>query len=498
MDPRTLGFAAIALYLVVTGGLAVRAWRRTRSVEAFAVGGGRIPAALVGLSLAAQLTSVATFVVNPGLIFAYGVSGILGFGVAAAAGITLGLLVFSHAFRRVGKRVTALTVPGWIGARWGSRPFALLFAFLSLGLVAYAVLIVVALAWVLHVLLGISPELLALGLVAFVFTSVALGGVNAHAWTNAVQAGVMLVVALLLVGAGLPALTGTPGLFARLAAQDPALVAAVNPASPYFRTVLEVFGCNFLVGLALVCQPHILSKALYVADDRGVRRTLLVAILAGTVFSMVLLVGLYARLDLPAATPVDQVVPLWIGARFSPATQVLVTLGVLCAGISTLEGIVLALSAIASVDVFLPLAGPRWLGHLDAEARGRLALRAGRVAVAALGGVAVLLSWHQIRNPTGGSVAIFAQYGVYALTTASFVPLAAGMFLPTLDRRAVVTGTLVAVAAYLGTALFEFTRFSNNPAFLATCGILAGWAATAGVALVLRLRAAYRVTAPAR
>ena len=69
------------------------------------VGNGDIAPWVVGLSLSAQLTSVATFVVNPGLVYAYGLSGLLGFGVAAAGGITLGLLLFSKAFRRVGARV---------------------------------------------------------------------------------------------------------------------------------------------------------------------------------------------------------------------------------------------------------------------------------------------------------------------------------------------------------------------------------------------------------
>ena len=42
-----------------------------------------MPPFFVGLSLAANMTSVATFVINPGLVHAYGWSGVVGYGIAA-------------------------------------------------------------------------------------------------------------------------------------------------------------------------------------------------------------------------------------------------------------------------------------------------------------------------------------------------------------------------------------------------------------------------------
>lgn len=491
MDKLILAWSAIGLYVLVTLYLAWRGWRRTSGVASFATGGGTLSPWVVGLALAAQLTSVATFVVNPGLVFAYGMAGLLGFGVAAALGITAGLLLFSAAFRRVGEKGAALTVPQWIGARFDSPKLAVSFGLLSLGLVSYAVLIVVALAYVLGLLLGLPPWLPAIALVVFVFGYVALGGANAHASTNAVQAVIMLVVALLLIGTGLPTLWQGDGLFAALSAQDPVLVQVTNPTSLYFRNLFEVFVCNFLVGLALVCQPHILSKALYVKSDRDVRRYLGVAIVVGTVFMMMMWVGLFARLELPATTTIDTVVPLYIASHFGPALQVLISIGLLCAGISTLEGLVLAISAIVSVDLFLVPLGERLMPTKTPAERGKVALMVGRASIAVVAVVTVLLSLQQIAHPTGGSVAIFAQYGIYGLITASFVPLGAGMFLPKATKPAVILGALVSIGVYVGTASVGFTAMSNNPAFLATCGIVAGWGAFGLAFLVSHLRSTY-------
>ncbi len=469
-----LAWIAVSMYVIATMALTLRGALRTRNLEGFTVGNRDIPAALVGLSLTAQLTSVATFVINPGLVFHYGVAGLLGLGVAAAGGITIGLVVFTARFRRIGNQVAALTVPQWIGTRYGSSGLRATFATLSLGLVSYAVLIVVALSLVLSGLLGVPAAAVAVVVTAFVVGYVLIGGANTHAWTNALQALVMLAVALVLIGTGLPLLWRDGGLLTRLAAQDPNLVSAVNPASLYFRNAFEVFVCNFLVGLALVCQPHIVSKALYLREDRQVRTFLGVAVAAGLVFLGVLVVGLYARVALPAATPVDQVVPLYIFQTFPPALQVIIGIGMLCAGLSTLEGILLALASICSIDVFpavkrlLSIDGDRW------------ALRFGRGSLVVLAVPIALLALAQLANPTGGSVAIFAQYGVYLLFTASFLPLACGMFLPRVDGPLVALGVAYAVLAYVGVAALQLTSMHNNPAFLATCGMAVGWAMVGG------------------
>ena len=477
MSPSLLAWSAVLIYVAVAGTLAIRGALRTRSIDGYAVGNRDLPAGLVGLALTAQLTSVATFVINPGLVFHSGVSALVGYGAAAGLGITLGLIVFSARFRRVGSEVAALTLPQWIGARFDSKLLRGTFATLSLGLVAYAVLIVVALALVLGGLLGLSPGVVAVALTAFAVATVALGGANGHAWTGAAQALVMLAVAVVLVLKGLPALLdGT--IAASLRATDPALLGLTNPGSLYFRNLFEVLVCNFVVGGALVCQPHIVSKALYLRDDRQVRSYLATAVIAGTVFLAVLVTGLYARALVPPGTRIDLVIPTWIGLAFSPVMQVVIAIGLLCAGLSTLEGILLALAATLAIDVH-----PAWRRLTGAHAEG--ALRFGKLGLVVLGVATVLLARRQIADPVGGSVAIFAQYGVYLLFTGSFVPLAAGMFAKNVSRGAVTAAAFASIGTFLAASTWHWTSMSNNPAVLATYGMAAGWGVL-GVAEALR------------
>ncbi|MBK6406534.1 MAG: hypothetical protein IPF66_16715 [Holophagales bacterium] len=155
----------------------------------------------------------------------------------------------------------------------------------------------------------------------------------------------MLVVAVLLVGTAVGQAAPFGGVLARLAAVNPSLATAVNPGSPFFRNVFEVFFCNLLVGLAIVGQPHILSKALYLADGRQVRRYLGVAIGAGLVFAAVLWVGIAARLTLPELPRIDLVVPAWLAVTFGPGLERRRGHRARLRGLSTLEGIFLALAA---------------------------------------------------------------------------------------------------------------------------------------------------------
>jgi sodium/pantothenate symporter len=361
----------------------------------------------------------------------------------------------------------------------------LFFAVISLSLIAFIVLIAVAIALTLFSLLQMqnieSTTWLVVGIMVFVFTYTLIGGANTSTYTNALQALVMLIVGIILIASGYEYFASGEGLLAQISAIDPGLAGLTNPKSLYFRNFFEVFFCNFLVGLAIVCQPHILGKSFLLKDSSQIKTYLLVAILAGTVFVSVMIVGLYARVSLEQLTAGDRVVPTYIAQNFSSGTQVLISMGLLCAGISTLEGLLLALSAIFSSDIYLTLK-PLPTNPQQRQNELKKALRFGRIALIIVGIGCIALSIWQLHNPTGGSVAIFAQYGVYLLFTATFLPIACGLFLPKVTTSLVTKGVIASTAFYFIPAIIHkfapqapFFFMGNNPAVLATCGIIAGW-----------------------
>lgn len=480
MPDTTYSWLLVALYAAAIVFLAVRARLSAGTLEGFAVGSRSVGPVFIGLSLAANTASAATFVINPGLMYLYGLAGVLGYALATPLGVFLGLVLFSKSFRRVGDEFTVLSVPQWIGDRFGSRGLKLGFAVLSLLQLTFVVLIVVGLSAVLASALGVGIGAALVGLVVFTWAYLLVGGAGAHVWTNTVQAVIMIVVAAMYLLSGAEWFAGGPGAFLdRLAAVGPHYGAAVNPDSALFRTYWEVFGANFLIGIAIVLQPHIISKALFLRSEKDVNRYLVTAILAQMLFFLVLTTGLFARLKLgaPGGTLLapDKVMATYLLEGFSPLARAVVVLGILSAGFSTLEGLLLALSTIFANDV---------VKTLRPDLSKETTLRLAKGFLVLLAPVAALLSWRQIVAPNV-SVALFAQNGVYGLFAATFVPILAGIFFPKRLRvHWIVAAVATALVVHFGMWAFKVTAFSNNPAITASTALLASAAVAAlGAAL---------------
>lgn len=499
----TIAWILFALYVVVTLWLAWLGSRRTTTLESYALGDRAMHPFVVGMALAASMTSTATLVINPGIVYAYGISAIFGFGVAAGGGLSLGIVVLSKGFRRYGVKSGALTLPQWLAKRYEARWVGVFYAAINLLLVAMVVMICYAMAGLMvatlglqSLLPGIAFEVALVATVLFVFAYTFFGGTYAHAYTNTLQGLMMLVVAVVLVLSGWHLFEG--GLLTRLEAIDPNLASPANPQSLLFRNLLEVFGANLLVGLALAVQPHFVIKALYVKSDRDVNIYLAIAIGCGVIFNLVMLCGLFARIEHPEAVTafmqssglgIDGVMPAYIVEHFPPAFAAAISIAILAAGMSTLDGILVALSAIFANDVVLALRGRE---GRDPESEARLGFRVGRYSLAGLGVLALVLSIVQ-HETKEFSIAIFAQEGVYALFAATFVPVLMGMFAKRPRRGVALAASLVALGVHFGMRYGHLTLVTEadytNPGMTAALALIASMV-VGGVGFLLPARRA--------
>lgn len=463
-------YAGVILYLVIRGA------RRTKSLSDYAVGSAGFSPTVVGLSLAASITSAATFIINPGFIALYGLSALLAFAVVLPLGLSISLVVLTKSFRRYGASIKALSLSQWIGERYKSRGFALFFAVLSLLLITFIVLICVGMTKVLAQALGAEEWLVLLGLVVFVFGYMMFGGANSMVYTNTIQAVIMLVVAFLLLGSGYEHFSaGVHGFWDKLAAIDPQLITTSNTSSPISRDFFEIFVCNFVVGIAVVCQPHIITKSLMLRSDRDVNRYLIVGLTAEAIFFAVVITGFYARLMFPDLQAdgqplrMDGIVSAYVVREFPVWIGLIVILGLLSAGLSTLEGLIQSVSTTITSDLIKPVFGRFFTND-------RQYVLINRLVIILLAIVAYQVSNYQLQYPKL-SVGIFAQNGVYAYFSAAFVPVLFGIFLKNTPSMAVfgasVTAILVHFGAYYGGISAYLQGPVRNPAVAATYAILA-------------------------
>jgi SSS family solute:Na+ symporter/sodium/pantothenate symporter len=308
----------------------------------------------------------------------------------------------------------------------------------------------------------------------------------------------MLVVAFLIAGAALRDLGGPAAALDALRAQDASLVALTNPHSLFYRHWVEVLVAPFAIGFALVAQPHLLVKALYLKDGKDMAKFSLVGGGCFVVFSLVLLSGLAARVELGADLPQDAAASAWIAQAFPPAMGAFVSVAVLAAAMSTLDGLLVAVSAIAGADLVGHPAVARRLGIADEGTRQRAALNAGRAAVAVLG----LVSWLVAANPPA-LVGIFGTVGTYGLLVASLPALVWGVLL----RRppsalGVGVASLLGLGVHLGLCGWHWGTAGNwnvNTGLTALAGLVVAMPAPFVVDAVRALlgRPAFAVAAPA-
>ncbi|MEM6926123.1 MAG: hypothetical protein AAF602_04300 [Myxococcota bacterium] len=179
------------------------------------------------------------------------------------------------------------------------------------------------------------------------------------------------------------------------------------PKSRLFSSHFEVWGVMFLVGLGITTQPHLLSKALYVKGPNALRTTLLIGMATYATYALMLSAGAYARVMLPADIAQDRVVAEYVQIAFSwPPIGAAISVAILAASMSTMDGLLVAIAASVGNDVF-PGKGTVWLN---------------RLVLAGLAVATLAIAW----SPPD-LVIIIGQIGVYGIVASSVGPLIAGL-----------------------------------------------------------------------
>ena len=475
----TAGWILISLYALAILFFVVRGARKTKNIDDYALGSIMFSPVAVGLSLAASITSAATFIINPGFVALFGLSGVLSMAIALPLAAVISLAVLTKGFRKHGSTVKALTMAQWMGTMYKSKAYSIFFAVLSLLLITFIVLICVGLTKVISSALNLPEFWTLLGIIAFVFGYMMYGGANSLVYTNTIQAILMLIVAFILLGSGYQHFSdGVHGFIAKLSSIDPKLVQTTNESSFLFRDYFEIFIAQFIVGIAIVCQPHILTKSLMLKSDADVNKYLTVGISVQVIFFLVVITGLYARITFPDLTfagtpiPMDGILSAYVVREFPVFVGLLVILGLISAGLSTLEGLIQSLSTSITNDLINPITK----NALDRQRIGLpLKIIVNRVVIVLLALISFYLSWNQIVEPKL-SVGIFAQNGVYAYFSAAFVPILMGMFFHKKSVIAAFSASITAVVVhftmYYGQLAVPFTKATGeNPGVAAAVAI---------------------------
>lgn len=434
MSNNAIVIATMTLYMGVCLGLGLIAWRRTRNLGDFILGGRSLGSWVTALS--AQATDMSGWLLMglPGLAYASGFDGIW---------LLLGLVVgtwlnwrwIAAPLREATEKLSnSLTIPDYLERRFGDQSRALRSlsaVFILVFFVFYTSSGFVAAGRLFESLFGLPyVEAMFWGSIVML-TYTFLGGFLAVSWSDVLQGTLMFVALVLVAVIGLSLAGGVTTTFERLQALDAALL---DPFVADGGQTLGVIGILSLLGwgLGYAGQPHILARFMaaksvdHIAVARRVAMGWVIVVLVAAV-----IVGLTGRLVLPAplvGTDAEKVFIVMSTTFLHPALAGLCLAGIMAAVMSTASAQLLVASSAFTQDFYGSLFRP--------EATTKELLWAGRLSVL----VIALLAFVIALNPDSTVLDLVAW--AWAGFGAAFGPV---IILSLYDSRTTRNGALAGI-----------------------------------------------------
>ena len=381
--------ATIVIYMGVCLLLGFIAWRRTRTLSDFILGGRSLGSWVTAFS--AQATDMSGWLLMglPGLAYASGFDA-----VWMAGGLLVGTWANWRFIARPLRLRTeqlndALTLPDYFEYRFAdaSRALRTISALLILVFfIFYTSSGFVASGRLFQALFGLEyvPAMFWGTIVMLAYTF--FGGFLAVSWSDVLQGTLMFVALVLVAVLGMALAGGVPETFAAIAARSPELL---DPSIGDAGEALGLIGIASLVawGLGYPGQPHILARFMAIKSAEHLKVARRVAMTwVSIVLAAAIMVGLTAVLALePLHGPdVEKVFILMSTTYLHPVLAGICLAGILAAIMSTAAAQMLVASSAFAQDIYRGLLRP--------QSQGRELLWVGRLAVLTIAIVAFVLA----------------------------------------------------------------------------------------------------------
>ncbi len=456
-------------YLLVILFLGIKAYRRTHDLGDYILGGRKLGAMVTALSVGASDMSGWLLLGLPGAIYLSGLSEIW-IGIGLVFGAYCNWLIVARPLRVYSQHANnCLTLPDYFENRFqdsskilrslSASVILLFFTFYTAsGLVGGAILFENSFG------LDYGVALLTGGFIIVSYTFV--GGFLAVAWTDAIQA-ILMLAALLIAPVGV--ITSAGG-FGAVSEQ----MQAVNSDSLALFANLGLLSFISLIawGLGYMGQPHILARfmaaesAEKLVPARRMAMTWMIIVLIGSVTTG--LAGIAYFADAPLDNPETVFIAL-SQSLFNPWIAGIITAAILSAIMSTIDSQLLVSSSVISEDVYRVFVRP--------DASEKELLMVSRAAVIGIAVVALLIASDResrvlelVSYAWAGFGAAFGPVILFSLLWRRMTALAAiaGMLLGAttvviwsnlqggiFDLYEIVPGFLLASAAIVGVSLLN-------------------------------------------
>lgn len=433
----------LIVYMLLS--LAVAIWARRGApqsahagnfLEEYFIGGRTMGGFVLAMTIVASYTSASSFVGGPGIAYALGLSWVLLAMIQAPATfLTLGVL--GKRFAIIARRTGSVGLTDFLRARYGSDLLVLL---TSLALIVFFIAAMLAQfiggARLFQTVTG-YPYIVGLaifGITVIVYTSV--GGFRAVALTDAMQGIVMMVAAVVVLGAVIRAGGGVEQCMRTLEAIDPGLLTPTGPANKVPQPMILSFW--ILVGLGVLGLPQTAQRCMGYKDSRSMHT----AMVMGTFIISFLLLCMHlaavlGRAVLPDLPAGDLAMPTLTVTLLPPVWAGVFIAGPLAAIMSTVDSMLLLACATLIKDIYVHYV-------LKGDVHAAPPMRIHRLSMLTTAGIGAIVFLAAIQPP---DLLVWINLFAFGGLEAAFLwPIILGLYW----RKANATGAIYSVVAGVG------------------------------------------------
>ncbi len=390
--------------------LAYHAWKGnqlTKGITDYYIGGRSLGGAAIGLSFFATYSSTNSFVGFAGKAYIWGLPWLLIIPFVVLFSF-LAWIVVAPRLRKFTESLDSLTIPDFIGMRFGSNLARIFAAFIILfASFFYMTAVFKGIGNLLEAFLDIPYKVAIIIVFFIVVIYTMLGGFISVVKTDTVQ-GVVMIFAAIILFIGIVDNAGGIGSFLEVKDQSGgAELFSWNGiiAFPFLLGVIFASTVKFLV------EPRQLSRFYALKGRKAVKTGIWVSTLSfALVYSVLVPIGIYARRIFPEGiSDSDRIVPLLItsGEVFSDGVSAFLLVAMVAAAMSSIDSVLLVMASTAERDI---------IGMLKKSISEKSVVKSTRFYVALFALITMLLAL----NPPGGIVTLTALSGT--LYAACFFP----------------------------------------------------------------------------
>ena len=339
------------VYLLINLFVAIKVSKGTSGIGQFAL--GNVGAIVLAFSFFATRLSASTYLGEPGFCWATGwpYSWI---GIFNAAFWLATILVVARRMRQYSGALGSLTVPDFLGKRYGSD---FLRIWTSIGCTVFYIMLMVAqykgIVALFTTLFGLNKVVVIIVFSIIALLYVNIGGFKSVAWTDFIQGVLMVAIAIVVF---LSAFKAVGWSFAdvkkQLANIDPELVKPVASSGLY--DLAGVICLPFYLFVSLVSNPYCTIRLMALTDvnKSSFKKFGITLLSIGMICMLMYCTGIFGRVLFPNLTDADNVVPT-IALNYLPQWMLAVfAVGLFAAIMSTVDSMLHCVSSMISLDVY--------------------------------------------------------------------------------------------------------------------------------------------------